>query len=114
MLLGWRYEKLEARHLAGLLLIGILRKGADLVVKEPVRELSSFVAPTSRRSRTCGRIAGAPGIAKRPVPTTPKANRRKAKPLVRVESLEMLAEMFHPELFPSRYEGKGWMRYRAS
>jgi iron complex transport system substrate-binding protein len=28
-----------------------------------------------------------------------------------VESLEMLAEIFHPELFPSRYEGKGWMRY---
>jgi iron complex transport system substrate-binding protein len=28
-----------------------------------------------------------------------------------VESLEMLAEIFHPELFPSRYEGKGWMHY---
>jgi iron complex transport system substrate-binding protein len=28
-----------------------------------------------------------------------------------VESLEMLAEIFHPELFPSRYEGRGWMRY---
>ena len=28
-----------------------------------------------------------------------------------VESLEMLAEIFHPELFPSRHEGKGWMRY---
>jgi iron complex transport system substrate-binding protein len=28
-----------------------------------------------------------------------------------VESLEMLAEIFHPELFPSLYEGKGWMRY---
>ena len=28
-----------------------------------------------------------------------------------VESLEMLAEIFHPELFSSRYEGKGWMRY---
>jgi iron complex transport system substrate-binding protein len=28
-----------------------------------------------------------------------------------VESLEILAEIFHPELFPSRYEGKGWMRY---
>jgi hypothetical protein len=31
-----------------------------------------------------------------------------------VESLEMLAEIFHPELFPSRYEeGQGWMRYPA-
>jgi iron complex transport system substrate-binding protein len=30
-----------------------------------------------------------------------------------VESLEMLAEIFHPELFPSRYEGKGWIRYPA-
>jgi iron complex transport system substrate-binding protein len=30
-----------------------------------------------------------------------------------VESLEMLAEIFHPELFPSRYEGGGWMRYSA-
>jgi iron complex transport system substrate-binding protein len=28
-----------------------------------------------------------------------------------VESLEILAEIFHPEVFPSRYEGKGWMRY---
>jgi iron complex transport system substrate-binding protein len=28
-----------------------------------------------------------------------------------VESLEILAEIFHPELFPSRYEGKGWIRY---
>jgi len=28
-----------------------------------------------------------------------------------VESLEILAEIFHPELFPSRYEGKSWMRY---
>jgi iron complex transport system substrate-binding protein len=28
-----------------------------------------------------------------------------------VESLEILAEIFHPELFPSRHEGKGWMRY---
>jgi iron complex transport system substrate-binding protein len=28
-----------------------------------------------------------------------------------LESLEILAEIFHPELFPSRYEGKGWMRY---
>jgi iron complex transport system substrate-binding protein len=28
-----------------------------------------------------------------------------------VESLEIMAEIFHPELFPSRYEGKGWMRY---
>jgi iron complex transport system substrate-binding protein len=27
------------------------------------------------------------------------------------ESLEILAEIFHPELFPPRYEGKGWMRY---
>ena len=27
--------------------------------------------------------------------------------------LEILAEIFHPELFPSRYEGKGWMRYAA-
>ena len=31
-----------------------------------------------------------------------------------VESLEILAELFHPEIFPSRYEGKGWMRYRPS
>jgi iron complex transport system substrate-binding protein len=30
-----------------------------------------------------------------------------------VESLEMLAEIFHPELFPSRYEGKGWVHYTA-
>ena len=30
-----------------------------------------------------------------------------------VESLEILAEIFHPELFPSRYEGKGWMHYAA-
>ena len=30
-----------------------------------------------------------------------------------VESLEILAEIFHPELFTSRYEGKGWMRYPA-
>jgi ABC-type Fe3+-hydroxamate transport system substrate-binding protein len=30
-----------------------------------------------------------------------------------VESLEILAEVFHPELFPSRHERKGWMRYRA-
>jgi iron complex transport system substrate-binding protein len=30
-----------------------------------------------------------------------------------VESLEMLAELFHPELFPSRYEGEGWVRYEA-
>ena len=30
-----------------------------------------------------------------------------------VESLEILAEIFHPESFPSRYEGKGWIRYRA-
>jgi ABC-type Fe3+-hydroxamate transport system, periplasmic component len=29
-----------------------------------------------------------------------------------VESLEILAEIFHPELFPSRYEGKGWVRYQ--
>jgi iron complex transport system substrate-binding protein len=28
-----------------------------------------------------------------------------------VESLEILAEILHPELFPRRYEGKGWMRY---
>jgi iron complex transport system substrate-binding protein len=28
-----------------------------------------------------------------------------------VESLEMLAEIFHPELFPSHNEGKAWMRY---
>jgi iron complex transport system substrate-binding protein len=27
------------------------------------------------------------------------------------ESLEILAEVFHPELFPSQYEGKGWMHY---
>jgi iron complex transport system substrate-binding protein len=31
-----------------------------------------------------------------------------------VESLQILAEIFHPELFTSRYEGKGWMRYRPS
>ena len=30
-----------------------------------------------------------------------------------VESLEILAEIFHPELFPPRYEGKGWMHYAA-
>ena len=30
-----------------------------------------------------------------------------------VESLEILAEICHPELFTSRYEGKGWMRYPA-
>ena len=30
-----------------------------------------------------------------------------------VESLEMLAEIFHPELFPSRHERKGWMRYAS-
>ena len=30
-----------------------------------------------------------------------------------VESLEILAEIFQPELFPSRYEGKGWMHYVA-
>jgi iron complex transport system substrate-binding protein len=29
-----------------------------------------------------------------------------------VESLEILAEIFHPELFPSHYDRKGWMRYR--
>jgi iron complex transport system substrate-binding protein len=29
-------------------------------------------------------------------------------------SLEILAEIFHPELFPSRYEGKGWVRYPAA
>jgi len=23
------------------------------------------------------------------------------------------ARIFHPELFPSRYEGKAWMRYPA-
>ena len=28
-----------------------------------------------------------------------------------VESLESWPEIFHPELFPSRYEGRGWMRY---
>ena len=28
-----------------------------------------------------------------------------------LESLQILAEIFHPELFPSRYEGKSWMRY---
>jgi iron complex transport system substrate-binding protein len=26
-------------------------------------------------------------------------------------SLEILAKIFHPELFPFHYEGKGWMRY---
>ena len=31
-----------------------------------------------------------------------------------VESLEILAEIFHPELFPSRYEGKGWISYGGS
>ena len=30
-----------------------------------------------------------------------------------VESLEILAEIFHPELFSFRYEGKGWMHYKA-
>ena len=30
-----------------------------------------------------------------------------------VESLEILAEVFHRELFPSRHEGKDWMRYPA-
>ena len=30
-----------------------------------------------------------------------------------VESLETLAEIFHPELFPSRHEGRSWMRYAA-
>ena len=30
-----------------------------------------------------------------------------------VKSLEILAEIFHPELFPPRYEGKGWMHYAA-
>ena len=30
-----------------------------------------------------------------------------------VESLEILAEIFHPEFFPSRYEGRGWIRYPA-
>jgi iron complex transport system substrate-binding protein len=30
-----------------------------------------------------------------------------------VESLEMLAEILHPELFPSRHEGKGWVRHAA-
>jgi iron complex transport system substrate-binding protein len=30
-----------------------------------------------------------------------------------VESLEILAEILHPELFPSHYEGKGWIRYAA-
>ena len=38
------------------------------------------------------------------------AHKEVAGPRV-VESLE--AEIFHPELFPSRYEGKGWMRYAA-
>ena len=30
-----------------------------------------------------------------------------------VESLEIMAEIFHPELFPSRHEGEGWIRYAA-
>jgi iron complex transport system substrate-binding protein len=30
-----------------------------------------------------------------------------------VESLEMLAEIFHPELFHARHERKGWMRYAS-
>ena len=30
-----------------------------------------------------------------------------------VESLEILAEIFHPEVFPPRYEAKGWMHYAA-
>ena len=30
-----------------------------------------------------------------------------------VESLEILAEIFHPEVFSSRYKGKGWMRFPA-
>ena len=28
-----------------------------------------------------------------------------------IESLEILAEIFHPKLFPSRHEGTGWKRY---
>ena len=30
-----------------------------------------------------------------------------------VESLEIMAEIFHPELFPTRHEGEGWIRYAA-
>jgi iron complex transport system substrate-binding protein len=30
-----------------------------------------------------------------------------------VESLEILAEILHPEVFRSHYEGKGWMHYPA-
>ena len=30
-----------------------------------------------------------------------------------VESLEILAEIFHPEFFPSRYEARGRIRYPA-
>ena len=30
-----------------------------------------------------------------------------------VESLEIIAEIFHPELFPTRHEGEGWIRYAA-
>ena len=41
-----------------------------------------------------------------------RPTRRSRGPRV-VESLEILAEIFHPELFPSRYEGKGWMYYAA-
>lgn len=30
-----------------------------------------------------------------------------------VESLEILAEILHPELFPPRYEGEAWMHYAS-
>ena len=28
-------------------------------------------------------------------------------------NLDVVDEIFHPELFPSRYEGKGWVHYAA-
>lgn len=31
-----------------------------------------------------------------------------------VESLEILAEILHPDLFPPRLEGKGWVRYSGA
>ena len=27
------------------------------------------------------------------------------------ESLEILAEVIHPEVFPARFQGSGWVRY---
>jgi iron complex transport system substrate-binding protein len=31
-----------------------------------------------------------------------------------VESLEILAEIFHPEVFPAGHEGTGWKRYAGA